>query len=244
MSSTMASRSITTARGMKNASSRSSAWGLRHRRRRKSNGMSTGPSRRSFLSSALSVLPAVAMQRPAAAPQYWTKEYWAQKDDVRLYLYRKRHSAPKQGEAPLPVLFLVHGSSLSGRSTFDLEAPGIGDYSMMNAFAGYGFDVWTMDFEGYGRSGRTSGNSNIAEGVKDLDAATNIVMKETGQPRVHLFGESSGGLRVGAFAMAHPDRVGRLVLAAFTYTGQGSPTLADRSKQLDFYRTHNRRPRD
>src|SRR2546430_1221257 len=84
----------------------------------------------------------------------------------------------------------------------------------------------------------------MAEGVKDLDAATNIVMKETGQPRVHLFGESSGGLRVGAFAMANPDRVGRIVLAAFTYTGQGSPTLADRAKQLDFYRTHNRRPRD
>jgi len=116
------------------------------------------------------------------------------------------------GETPLPVLFLVHGSSLSGRSTFDIEAPGIGDYSMMNAFADFGFDVWTMDFEGYGRSGRTNGNSNIAEGVKDLDAATNVVMKETGQPRPHLFGESSGGLRVGAFAMFHPDRVGRLVL--------------------------------
>src|SRR3989442_7052831 len=44
--------------------------------------------------------------------------------------------------------------------------------------------------------------------------------------------------------MSHPDRVGRLVLAAFTYTGQGSPTLNDRAKQLDFYRTHSRRPRD
>ena len=207
--------------------------------------MSSESSRRSFL-AALGAVPAIAMQRTASAesPRYWTKEYWAQKGDVRLYLFRKRRNAPKSGETPLPVLFLVHGSSLSGRSTFDLEAPGIGDYSMMNAFAGFGFDVWTMDFEGYGRSGRTSGNSNIAEGVKDLDAATNIVMKETGQPRVHLFGESSGGLRVGAFAMAHPDRVGRLVLAAFTYTGQGSPTLADRSKQLDFYRTHNMRPRD
>ncbi|HEX4643760.1 MAG TPA: alpha/beta hydrolase, partial [Candidatus Acidoferrales bacterium] len=26
--------------------------------------------------------------------------------------------------------------------------------------------------------------------------------------------------------------------------GEGSPTLKDRAKQLDFYRTHNRRPRD
>jgi pimeloyl-ACP methyl ester carboxylesterase len=38
----------------------------------------------------------------------------------------------------------------------------------MNVFAGYGFDVWTLDFEGYGRSTRTDGNSNIAEGVKGL----------------------------------------------------------------------------
>ena len=108
--------------------------------------MSSESSRRSFL-AALGAVPAIAMQRTASAesPRYWTKEYWAQKGDVRLYLFRKRRNAPKSGETPLPALFLVHGSSLSGRSTFDLEAPGIGDYSMMNAFAGFGFDIWTMD---------------------------------------------------------------------------------------------------
>ena len=199
-------------------------------------------SRRGFL-GALGAVPAVALQRPSPA-QYWTKEYWAQKGDVRLYMFRKRRSAPKQGEPALPVLFLVHGSSLSSRSTFDLTVPNKGEYSTMNAFAAFGFDVWTMDFESYGRSTRTNGNSNIAEGVKDLAAATDVVMKETGQARMHFFGESSGGLRAGAFAMAHPERIGRLVLAAFTYTGQGSPTLADRAKQLEFYRTNNRRPRD
>jgi pimeloyl-ACP methyl ester carboxylesterase len=184
------------------------------------------------------------VQTQAKRPQYWTKEYWAEKGSVRLYLYRKRAEAPKQGQPPLPVLFLVHGSSLSGRPTFDLDVPGGQEYSMMNAFAGYGFDVWTMDFESYGRSSRTDGNSDIAEGVKDLKATTDLVMRETGQSRLHMFGESSGGLRVGAFAMAYPERAGRLILAAFTYTGQGSPTLTDRAKQLDFYRTHNRRPRD
>ena len=204
--------------------------------------MKEGPSRRSFL-AALGAVPAAALQR-TATQNFWTHEYWAQKGDVRLYMFRKRREAPHQGEAPLPVLFLVHGSSISGRSTFDLDAHPKGEYSMMNAFAGYGFDVWTMDFEGYGRSSRTSGNSNIAEGVKDLKAAADLVTRETGQKQLHFFGESSGGLRAGAFAMAHPDQVGRLVLAAFTYTGQGSPTLADRAKQLEFYRANNRRPRD
>jgi streptogramin lyase/alpha-beta hydrolase superfamily lysophospholipase len=190
--------------------------------------------------------PAVPTQAPAPerTSSYWSQEYWAQKGDVKLSLFRKRRDAPIPGARALPVLFLVHGSSNSGRSSFDLDVPGRGDYSMMNVFADHGFDVWTMDFEGYGRSTRTAGNSNIAEGVKDLEAATDVVIRETRQPRMHFFGESSGGLRAGAFAMAHPDRVDRLVLAAFTYTGEGSPTLAERAKQLEFYRTHNRRPRD
>ena len=151
--------------------------------------MSIGASRRSFL-AALGAVPAAALQRPALA-SYWTHEYWAQKGDVRLYMFRKRRAAPSAGERPLPVLFLVHGSSMSGRSTFDLDVPGTGDYSMMNAFAGYGFDVWTMDFEGYGRSARTEGNSNIAEGVKDLKVATDLVMHETGRNYT-----SSANLRV------------------------------------------------
>ena len=69
-----------------------------------------------------------------------------------------------------------------------------------------------------------------------------VLTKETVQQRFHFFGESSGGLRAGAFAMAEPGRVNRLVLAAFTYTGEGSPTLANRAKQLEYYKTHDRRP--
>src|SRR5258705_8005390 len=161
---------------------------------------------------------------PSGAPT-WSQEYSAQKGGVKLYMFRKRRSAPKAGERPLPVLFLVHGSSLSGRPTFDLAVPGRGEYSLMETFAGYGFDVWTMDFEGYGRSSRTEGNSDIAKGVRDLTAATEVVMRETGQRRVHFFGESSGGLRAGAVAMTYPDRVDRRVLAAFTYAWEGSPTL-------------------
>jgi pimeloyl-ACP methyl ester carboxylesterase len=204
--------------------------------------MSFTPSRRSFL-AALGAAPAFGL-RQGPASKNWSAEYWAQKGDVRLFLFRKRRTAPKAGEAALPVLVLVHGSSLSSRSSFDLDVPGHGDYSLMNAFAGFGFDVWTLDFESYGRSTKTERNSDIAEGVKDLKAATDVITKETGRQRLNFFGESSGGLRAGAFAMAYPDRIERLVLAAFTYTGEGSPTLTDRAKQRDFYRTHNRRPRD
>jgi alpha-beta hydrolase superfamily lysophospholipase len=168
-------------------------------------------------------------------------EYWAKRGDVSLYLFRKR-MADSLGK--LPVLFLAHGSSVSSRPTFDLSVPGHGEYSLMDVFAGYGFDVWTMDFEGYGKSSKTSGNSDIATGVLDLKAASEVVLRETRQQNFHLYGESSGALKAGAFAMANPERVRRLVLLSFTWTGIGSSTLGKRAEAVEFYRTHNRRPRD
>src|ERR1035438_3569565 len=174
----------------------------------------------------------------------WSGEYWAKKGALALYIFRKRLECPRVGETAKPILFLAHGSSVSARPSFDLTVPGHGDYSLMDKFAEYGFDVWTMDFEGYGKSGMGPGNSDIATGAEDIKAAAEVVLRETGQSRFHLMGESSGALRAGSFAMAQPERVERLVLVSFTYTGQGSTTLSKRSESVDFYRTHNRRPRD
>ncbi len=180
----------------------------------------------------------------AAATPIWSNEYWTKKGSVPLNLFRKRAIAARKSDAPLPVLFLVHGSSISSRPSFDLTVASHGEYSVMNTFARLGFDVWTMDHENYGRSGRTESNSNIASGVEDLKAAVEVVSRETASTKLHFFGESSGALRAGAFAMERPERVDRLVLAAFTYKGEGSTTLAQRAKQLDDYRAHNRRLRD
>lgn len=176
--------------------------------------------------------------RPAAPPP--RTDYTVNKGGVSLAVYRKCTAAP----GPRPVLFLVHGSSNSALSSFDLFVPGGEEYSTMNVFAGLGYDVWTMDHENYGRSSRTDGNSDIASGVEDLIAASELVVRETGQQRMHMLGESSGALRAAAFAMVRPERVGRLILNAFTYTGRNSPTLAKRAEQVEYFRTHNRRLRD
>lgn len=170
-------------------------------------------------------LAAMAMTTGADAAEgqgFWLAHYTAKKGDVSLAMYRKRLRPPVAGERPLPVLFLVHGSSISAMPSFDLTVPGAGEYSLMNVFARFCYDVWTIDFEGYGKSTVTSGNSDIASGVADLKAAMPVIMKETGQSRFHFMGESSGAIRAGAFAMAEPNRVERLVLEAFTYTGKGS----------------------
>jgi alpha-beta hydrolase superfamily lysophospholipase len=180
----------------------------------------------------------------SAAPEIWSGEYWAKKGEVSLNLWRKRIGAPRPGAAPLPVLFLVHGSSNSSRTSYDLDVPGRGEYSLMNVFARYGFDVWTMDHDGYGRSGSSGNNSDIASSVEDLKAASEVVVRESGQQKFHMSGGSSGAIRAGAFAMVRPERVDRLALVAFTYKGTGSPTLRQRAERLEYYRTHTRRLRD
>src|ERR1700694_2193934 len=112
----------------------------------------------------------------------WNGEYWARKGDIPLWMYRKRLGAPKAGEPSLAGLFFVHGSSISSR-VFDLNVPGHGEYSVMNEFARHGFDCWTMDHENYGKSGRTSGNADIASGGADLQAAVDIVARESGRQK-------------------------------------------------------------
>src|SRR5690242_5939518 len=148
-------------------------------------------------------LPAQAA--PVAGSEIWSSEYWAKKGDVPLWMYRKRLGAPRPGEPAKPIVFFVHGSSVTSR-VFDLTVPGKGEYSVLNEFARYGFDCWTMDHENYGKSGRTSGNADIASGVEDLKAAVEVIAGATGRQKYHFVGESSGALRAGAYAMAAPER--------------------------------------
>jgi pimeloyl-ACP methyl ester carboxylesterase len=182
-----------------------------------------------------------AFQSPMAT-EIRKDEFWANKGNVKLALYRKRLAKP-DGDRSLPVFFLVHGSSLSALSSFDLSVPG-SEYSMMNVFARFGFDVWTMDHENYGRSSQTSSNSDIASGVEDLAAALDVVQRETGRAKVHVFGESSGAIRAGAFAQQAPDRVERLILTAFTYKGEGAAEIARRRARIEELRANPKRKRD
>ena len=167
-------------------------------------------------------------------------KYWAKKGDVDLFMFRKRLTTSNNA----PVLFLVHGSSFSGTTGFDLQVPGRDDYSLMDRFAEAGVDVWALDHEGYGRSSRTDGNSNIASGVADLKAGFDLVTRETGATTALFYGSSSGALRAAAFAEARPEAVTRLVLDAFVWTGKDAPTLIKRAENLEYFRTHNTRPVD
>ena len=194
------------------------------------------------LGASLSSSPAGA--RAGTDMEISSEGHLAQKGDVKLAMYRKW--AGKVGgwsAKPLPVLFLVHGSSLSSRSSFDLAFRD-STYSVMDVFAGYGFDVWTMDHEGFGRSDRTAGTSDIASRVEDLKAAMTVVQRVSGPSKVHVFGESSGAIAAAAFAQSEPDRVDRLILAATTYKGEGAAEIQRRRDRIAELRANPQRKRD
>ena len=195
--------------------------------------------RRDILATGIVSVLSPALSLAADAPTtIAASEFWADKNGVRLWVYRKR--AP-QLAASRGRLFCVHGSSYSGKTMFDLQVPER-DYSMMDHFARLGYDVWTMDHEGYGHSQRTAANSDVQSGVDDLKAAMAVVEREAGQGPCAFFGQSSGALRAARFAEQHPQHVAKLALDAFVWTGAGAPTLAERRKNLARYQASNRRP--
>jgi pimeloyl-ACP methyl ester carboxylesterase len=170
------------------------------------------------------------------------KEHWTRKGDVKLFLWQKPAfpGVAKQGT----VLF-VHGSSMASQPTFDLHVPGRPDSSVMDWFAARGFDTWCMDHEGYGRSDKQRPiNCDIPNGADDLAAGTEYILKTTDAQKLLTYGISSGALRAALFAQRHPERVARLALDAFVWTGEGSPTLAERRKKLPEFQAKNRRPID
>jgi alpha-beta hydrolase superfamily lysophospholipase len=188
--------------------------------------------------AALAAAPAVSFpQSPAPQARIVAEEFWADKNGVKLWVYRKR----LEGAAPTARLFCVHGSSYSGKTMFDLQVPEREGYSMMDVFARLGYEVWTMDHEGYGHSQKTSGNSDIQSGVEDLKAAMAVIERAGTPPRLSFFGQSSGALRAARFANQHPQHVEKLALDAFVWTGKDSPTLAARAKNLPQYQKSNRR---
>ena len=224
----------------------------------------TGPmtqtgSRRGFLSgaavaglAAAATLPATYANaqttRPSSSLEVIGQAHWAIKrvagQEVKLFLWRKHlrdaSAAPKRG-----TLVFVHGSSVSSTPVFDLQIAGRPESSTMDWFARLGYDTWCFDCEGYGKSDKSRVmNANIADGAADLAVVSEAIMKFNGGAKLLMYGSSSGALRAALFAQQHPERVARLALDAMVWTGEGSPTLAERKKRLPQFLASHRRPID
>lgn len=177
---------------------------------------------------------------PYAEPLVPGTEHWAHKGDVKLFLWEKKRlpTVPHRG-----TIVFVHGSSWCSQPTFDLYVKGRPYSSVMDWFAAQGFDTWCFDNEGYGRSDKHRPiNFGIQNGAEDLASVMDYVLHTSGQAQVMLYGISSGALKAALYTQNNPEKVSRLALDAFVWTGEGSPTLVERRKKLPEYQSTNRRP--
>jgi len=182
------------------------------------------------------------MKQSAADYNIIGEQHWTNKDDVRLFLWEKYVDSPDNKRG---TILFVHGSSMASQPTFDLQVPGRPFSSAMDWFAAQGFDTWCVDMEGYGRSDKNRDiTCDIANGADDLAAASAYIQSLRKNKGFLVYGISSGALRAAMFAEAHPERISRLALDAFVWTGEGSPTLEQRSKKLPEFLESKRRPID
>jgi pimeloyl-ACP methyl ester carboxylesterase len=126
-------------------------------------------------------------------------------DGWTLFLGRRR----PRGAGRRPPVLLVHGIAMN-RQAFDF---GVERYSLAAFLARAGFDCFTLDLRGHGRSRRGPTrrwnlDTYLAE---DLPAALDAIRAATGAPRVLYVGHSQGAILGMALCGLHPGRVAALV---------------------------------
>lgn len=143
------------------------------------------------------------------------------------------------------VALFVHGAGTPAEVAFDVPYQ---DYSWMGFLARAGFDVFSMDMTGYGRSSRPNAMNDpcnlsseqqalfpslikqpcgaprkeaittVGSDWDDIDAVVNHIRALRRVDKVSLLGWSQGGPRAGGYAARHPEKVAKLVLLAPAYS--------------------------
>ncbi len=130
------------------------------------------------------------------------------------------HKQPKVHSDDYAVLFL-HGSSFPSALSFGFR---MNTYSWMDNIAENGYDVYALDFLGYGNADRYpemgTGFPNgkpvgrALDVYKDVDKAIDLILKRTGKTKVYLIGHSWGGSVAALYATKFPDKIAKLILFA------------------------------
>src|SRR5262249_48861495 len=140
-----------------------------------------------------------AAAQPAAPAEKWTTVYGA----------KIRYVEAGNG----PVVILLHGLG--------------GDASNWSSTIGplsQSYRVLAPDQIGFGKSDKPMINYRVATLVDFLDG----FYKKVGVQKASLVGNSLGGFTAAAFALAHPEKVEKLVLvdaAGFSVTGELNPKI-------------------
>ena len=161
---------------------------------------------------------------------------------LSIYLWEKHRSdiSSRQFENNGRVVLLAHGATISGRVVFDLQIPAYKKglpYSLMDYLAGQGYDVFSVDYQNYGRSDHHGCGLCVTTKVAaaDLNSAAEYIRSLRHIDKIYVLGWSWGASTAGLFAQEHPEKVRRLV--------QYAPYLKTKNPELqlpqDEFRTVN-----
>jgi pimeloyl-ACP methyl ester carboxylesterase len=130
------------------------------------------------------------------------------------------HQLPSVASCDYPVLFL-HGSSFPAALAFGFRMAG---YSWMDYLSERNYDVYALDFLGYGYSDRYPEMSHrspigkplgrASEVYLDVNKAVDLILARTGKKKVYLIAHSWGGTVAALYATRFPNKVAKLILFA------------------------------
>jgi pimeloyl-ACP methyl ester carboxylesterase len=173
------------------------------------------------VAAALALAPAAARATNKAPLK--SHEHEVERAGMKLALYEKwapgEEGRWRQNDK---IVILVHGATWSSKCTFDP----VEGYSLMDALADAGWDVFALDLHGYGKSGHNERDiTESPSAADDIDAAADYIRALRWVEKVHVLGYQWGAQPAGIFAMKHPNKVAKLVLFGMRY--QASDKIAD-----------------
>jgi pimeloyl-ACP methyl ester carboxylesterase len=137
--------------------------------------------------------------------------------NLHLFLRHERAAGDRASGKRAPVLF-IHGASFPSGLAAAFRFDGV---SWMDDLASRGFDVWALDFLGYGGSDRyiemrdpPSAHPPLGRApaaAKQIGSAIAFIAEQTHRSRVSIVAHSWGTIAAGLYAGEHADRVARLV---------------------------------
>jgi len=141
--------------------------------------------------------------------------------DASLNLFLRYLAASQNAAGPSGIVLYVHGASfpsaLSIAHRFDQR-------SWRDELNAAGFDVWGLDFQGFGFSDRYPamnlaaapgpGLCNSADAAEQIRCAVHFILAHQAAPRLSIIAHSWGSMPTCHFAGVHPTLVDRLVLFA------------------------------
>ena len=149
---------------------------------------------------------------------------------LSLAIMHKEPQAPSNNHA---VLF-IHGASFPSDLAFGFR---MSNYSWIDNLAEIGYDVYALDFLGYGNSDRYPEIRAVSamgkplgracDIYKDIDIAVNTILEKTGTEKVSLIAHSWGGSVAALYATKFPEKIAKLVLFSAITTRQDTSSYKE-----------------